>query len=478
MTAISTFLPWTMLAPPRPGQQRMRVWWSEVFRLLLSASPIVVIGVLTMAISMADVVMLGRYDPDELATIVVVSDLYSIIFNFSAGFAGVVTPQVAAALGARVRWQVCTIVRRTLLLVLMLGAVGGLLIFFSSHLLEAAGIRRSATAGAYAACMAGTYAFMLLFALVRAVLSAIGRPGPAMLAIAAALPLKVAANHILIAGNWGIPAFGAIGVGLASLIVAMLMGGSLMLYLFVSPSFGEFDARPAEAVAPPAMRSLAVPGLLLGLAAVAETGVFLASTIVIGLFAAGDLVAHALAFRALGACYLLVAGLGQAVTIRMAYLYARSARRHELHALQAVASYGAVLMALILLSLVVGAGPLSRLLASTIEAGSNLSAPTADLLRIAGLTLAALIPAHMITALLRARHDFGIPTGFTLVCYWGIALTVMLLACRAGFGAQGAWYSLLLGAVASSVGLAVYLVAWSRPAGPAAVSTNTVAHSP
>jgi MATE family multidrug resistance protein len=447
-----------------PAQTRVRLWRGELGTLLAAASPIVLIGILGMAMSIADVVMLGRFDPEGLATTVVVSDLYSIIFNFSAGFAGVVTPQVATALGARVRWQVCTIVRRTLLLVLMLGIAGATLILCSSWLLAAAGVQQSATGGAYAACMAGTYLFMVLFALVRAVLSAMGRPGAAMLAISAALPVKICANYIFISGAWGMPALGATGAGLASFLVAVLMGGSLLSYLWFSKSFAEFDYLPEDAFEMPSTfvipgaRVLAASGALLGLTAVAETGVFLASTIVVGMFAASDLIAHALAFRALATGYLLIAAIGQAVTMRVAYLAARSARGLERHAVQAIVCFGLALIAVILLVMVAAAAPLGRFLASTIDGGGHLAAPTADLLRIAGLTLAALVPAHMITALLRARQRVGIPTGVLLVCYWGLALGGMLLACKAGFGAWGTWTSLLLGAVASSLVFAVYFV--------------------
>src|SRR5262245_46547147 len=199
-------------------------WRNELARILLTASPIVVIGLLNMAMSIVYIAMLGRYDPEGLAAALIVSDLYSIVFNFSAGFAGVATQQIAAAIGARVRWQVCTIVRRTLLLVLLLGALGAGIVFLSGRILEQLGIGHSGITSTYAALMAGTYAFMLLFALVRAALSAMGRPGLAVLAIVAAVPLKATANYVLIHGAWGAPELGVAGAGLASLLVAILMG--------------------------------------------------------------------------------------------------------------------------------------------------------------------------------------------------------------------------------------------------------------
>jgi MATE family multidrug resistance protein len=432
-------------------------WRSELTRLALTASPIVLIGLINMAMSIADIVMLGRYDAEALRAVVVVSDLYSVVFNFSAGFAGVVTPQVAAAIGARVRWQVCDIVRRTLLLVLALGLLGALAIVCAPGLLGAAGLSRSESAAMYAVFMAGSYVFMLLFTLARAVLSSVARPGLALLAVMAALPVKVAANYAFIYGAWGAPELGAAGAGLASFLVAALMGGSLTAYLFVSPSFREFDDPRSASVDLRQLCELARAGVLMGVTAVSETGVFLGSTIVVGLLAPQDVLAHALAFRAMAVCYLPVAGLGQAVTIRMAFLHARAADRPQAHAVRAIALSCIGLIVLVLGLLWLGADWLGGVLAMAVEAQGDLAGRVTDLLGAAGPTLAALIPAHVIAALLRARNDVAIPTGLTVVSYWGVALGIMLLLAHAGHGAYGAWLSLLIGASVCSAGLGVYL---------------------
>jgi MATE family multidrug resistance protein len=432
-------------------------WRSELTRLALTASPIVLIGLINMAMSIADIVMLGRYDAEALRAVVVVSDLYSVVFNFSAGFAGVVTPQVAAAIGARVRWQVCDIVRRTLLLVLALSLLGAVAILSAPGLLGAAGLSRSESAATYAVFMAGSYVFMLLFTLARAVLSSVARPGLALLAVGAALPVKVAANYAFIYGVWGAPELGAAGAGLASFLVAVLMGGSLTAYLFVSASFREFDDPQPAPLDLRQLYELARAGALMGVTAVSETGVFLGSTIVVGLLAPQDVLAHALAFRAMAVCYLLVAGFGQAVTIRMAFLHARAAARPQAHAVRAIAlsCMGLILLVLSLFSL--GADWLGAVLAMAVEAQSDLAGRVTALLGAAGLTLAALIPAHVIAALLRARNDIAIPTGLTVLSYWGVALGAMLLLAHTGHGAHGAWLSLLIGASVCSAGLGAYL---------------------
>src|SRR4029453_5350690 len=92
--------------------------------------------------------------------------------------------------------------------------------------------------------------------------------------------------------------------------------------------------------------------------------VFLTSTIVVGLFAPGELVVHGLPFRLVAICYLFVVGIGQAVTIRMAFLHARGAGNLELHVKRAILSCTLALVALVL---VVDAAALGQLLASMVE---------------------------------------------------------------------------------------------------------------
>jgi Na+-driven multidrug efflux pump len=156
-------------------------------------------------------------------------------------------------------------------------------------------------------------------------------------------------------------------------------------------------------------------------------------------------------------CYLFIAGFGQAVTIRMAFLNARAAGGPQAHAARAIATTSMALIGLVLTLLLLGADKLAAVLAMALGERGDLAYRVAALLPTAGLTLAALIPAHVITALLRARNDVAAPTGCTVLSYWGIALGAMLLLAHAGYGARGAWLSLLIGASVCSTCLVAYL---------------------
>ena len=92
--------------------RRLRVR-GEAGHTLAAASPIALIGLMNLGLSMTDMIMFGRHDLSGFAAIVVVSDVYSIVLNFTVGFAAIVASRTAAGLGARAPQQVATILRRS-----------------------------------------------------------------------------------------------------------------------------------------------------------------------------------------------------------------------------------------------------------------------------------------------------------------------------------------------------------------------------
>jgi MATE family multidrug resistance protein len=459
MSAITGARP-TFALPTLPRTARLHVLRARVEGgyLVAAASPVALLGLLNMALGLTDMVMVGRLDPRGLAAIVVIGDLYSIVFNFTAGFAGLVAPFAANAIGARVAWQVCTIVQRIVVLVTALALLGMVLIWNAAAILEAAGVRldQPQITRDYARYMAGAYAFTVLFAFGRHALGAVARSRFAIGAIILALPLNVLANHVFMRGAFGWPGMGVAGAGLASLVVAIGMGGSVMAFLFLSPSFDRYRAP----VMPPVfvlaeLLGLVRPAVLMGLAAIAETGPFLGATILVGAVAADDLMAHGLAFRAMAVCYLLLAGLGQAVTLRIAFLRGRSAFRREAHALRVTAALGLALIAAILALFGLNSEAVAWAAARGVgSADPGLVSDTVALLPLTGLALAAAVPAHLVCAVLRARGQALDALAVFAMGHGGVGMLTMIVFATAGYGATGVWSGLALGAaVGSACGL-------------------------
>jgi multidrug resistance protein, MATE family len=153
----------------------------------------------------------------------------------------------------------------------------------------------------------------------------------------------------------------------------------------------------------------------------------------------------------MGACYLMLAALGQAVTLRIAYLEGRGDRRRKGHAGRAISGCGLALMLGLAVAFVFGNESIARLAAASIgESDAALIARTAALAPFAGLALAAAVPAHVVCAWLRAQGRTAEPLALLVAGHWGIGLVAMLLLARAGFGAEGIWLGLGLGAAAAS----------------------------
>jgi MATE family multidrug resistance protein len=461
--AATTFasLQWPSLQWPSP-RFAFRHPLAEARNMARAASPIILIGLLNMAISITDVVMVGRYDPGGLAAIIVVSDLYSIIFNFSVGFTAVVTPHVAAAVGAKAQWYVRTIVRRTGVAVIALAIVGAIIIVLAGDILSVLGVdmRQRDITVPYARYMAGAYIFMVLFAFGRNVLSAIARSRFAIGAIVLAVPFNVVANYVCMYGGFGWSGIGVAGAGLASLIVAAAAGGSTMLFIFISRSFSSYCA-PAFTAPTFDLRELlklVKIGSLMGFGAVAETGIFLSSTILVSAINADALTAHALAFRTMAVCYVMVSGLGQAVTIRTAYLSGRNTWRLERYTRQAVVGLTVLVIVLLMAILVLASQPLAVLLSKVVgHQSTELTRNVAVLLQMSGLALAAAVPAHMACSLLRAKGNVLVP-GMLLACgYWGVGLSGMLVLGGRDIGAEGVWLALVIGAASASIACVAYL---------------------
>ena len=199
------------------------------------------------------------------------------------------------------------------------------------------------------------------------------------------------------------------------------------------------------------LQALVRPAALMGLAAIAETGPFLGATILVGIVATEDLLAHGLAFRAMAVCYLLLAGLGQAVTLRIAYLRGRSACRREAHALRITAMLGLALIAGILVLFGFNSDSIARSAANGVgSVDAALIAKAAALLPLAGLSLAAAVPAHLVAAVLRARGQAFAALVVFAIGHGGVGLLSMAALGMAGFGAAGIWSGLALGATVGS----------------------------
>jgi len=286
------------------------------------AGPLILSSVVSMAISITDVIMMGWIGTLEIAAGAVASDFYSIIFYFSAGIVAATSPLFASAISRKAKDEITNIFDQGFVVVLLLSLPGALIIWYGSDMLGLIGVKQDivTTAGAYLNMMAGTYVVMLGVMLCHYIISAHDDTRIIFYVTFLALPLNAIGNYAFMFGHYGMPELGLVGAGLSSVLVTVFMLMSFSTYLIVEPSYKKY--RLFMSVHKPNFNeiyNILRVGIPIGLTNIAELGVFMFSTIMMGMIDAQTLAAHAVALRTAGLVYAVPLGLSQAVTIRVGF---------------------------------------------------------------------------------------------------------------------------------------------------------------
>lgn len=445
---------------------------ADAAALAHTAAPIVAIGLLNMTISITDTWMIAAMDPRALGTAVIVSDFYSIVFYFASGVLAAVTPLAANAIGGRRPAEVGRVLAQALALLTGLAIVGAVLIGKAVDLVAPLGIgfAEEDAAEAYAGYMAWAYVAMLIFALARGLVAAMERSRLPMLILVAAAPLNAGGNYVLMHGALGFPELGLAGAGASSLIVALFCAAALWTWVLAAPAARAFAiGRGLRSIDAAGLARMARMGAMIALATIAETGVFLSATIVMGMVAAEALPAHAIVFRVVAVCYCVTVGLSQAATIRIGLAHGASDAEAEGRVRRAARALS-VGLALIVAALFWFA-PACLAAAVGDADGGRIARDIELLMPLAGLAIAVLVPGNVAMGILRGRTDVTVPAALTLGGYWLVGFGGMATAAMLGtLDAAGIWMALGAGTAAASLGTCLYLAARLRPSGGAGMA--------
>lgn len=460
-----------------PGQLAgPRLVAQEGRSLLRLAAPIMLIALVNMGMSITDTAMVSvLFGAQALAAVAVGSDLYSILFYLGAGVLGGLVPFYTAAVVRADPVDRLRLERIGRVVVLLLGLLLVPLVWFAPDWLGLLGIDAVLLheGGGYTRAMALTLLPMLGVMLYRTILTAAEKPKVFLKVTLAMLPLNAAANWVLMVGAGPIPAFGPAGAGYSSLIVAST---SLLILVFVARSTTErFSLLPTG---PRVDWSGLVPvlrvGLPIGIATVAEVGVFLGATIYAATLSAADVAAHTLTLRTAGVAYAVPAALLQASMVRMA-------RAHTLGdvAMQRAVTSGSLVLSLgfglaICLALGIGAGPLAHGFFDGSPAGLAAAGLAAGLLVLLGVMELIVGPGSAAAGLLRGRKVTRAPMVYVLTGHWAVGAPIGIYLCEVqGMGITGIWIGLSAGTLLTTV-----LTLWRLFAGSAqATAANASQHN-
>lgn len=425
---------------------------SQIVPLLRLGLPLVGGQLAQASIQIVDTAMMGRYDLQDLAGVVLATSLWFTVFLVGCGFSWAVTPLVAAAGKDIVR--VRRIARMGLWASLGFGALVLPVLLSGERILLALGEPEapSAVAGDYLMIAAWGVFPALGVMLLKSYLAAQKETAVVLWVTLIGLGVNTVLNWALIFGQFGAPEMGAAGAALASTLTHCL--SAVILVIYVGRRFPEQALfarlwRPDWAEFGQVVR-LGVP---IGVATLAEVSLFTAASVMMGWIGVAELAAHGIALQIALMTFHFHVGMAQAATVLAGAAFgARDwglLRRIGIAA--QVVSVTAALMSLAVMlaipGLLVGlfADPSDPLHGDILAIGSGL-------VMMAGLFQLADGAQVVLISLLRGVQDTRVPMLLTTFSYWGVGATAAyLFGIGLGGGGVGVWSGLLLGLTCAAV---------------------------
>ncbi len=442
------------------------LWRSEIKATLALAWPMVLTNLGQTAMTATDVMMMGRLGPQALAAGALGSNLYFMPLIFGLGLMLATSPMVATELG-RMRHSVRDLrrtVRQGLWLAVLAALPIWLFLWHGEAVLLAMGQEPALAhqAGVYLRWLQWAVLPFYGYIVLRSFISALERPGWALVIVFAAVAGNVLFNWMFMFGNLGVPAMGIAGSGLATSLSSLLMFAGLAAVVLVEPKFRRYRLFGRFWRADwPRFRALLKLGLPIAGILAFEVTIFSVSALLMGLIDADSLAAHAIATQITSITFMVPLGLNQAATVRVGLAYGARNREGVSRAGWASFAIGVSFMALTGLAMILAPHLLIR---AFIDVADPANAHVIGL-AVSFLALAALFQvfdgAQAVAAgMLRGLHDTRVPMVYAAIGYWGVGLPLgVLLAFRFGLAGVGIWTGLALGLAVVSV---LLLARWLR----------------
>ncbi len=420
--------------------------------MLALAWPMILTNLAQVAMTATDVAIIGRLGANALAAGSLGSNLYFAPLILGLGLTYATAPMMAAELG-RKKHSVRD-VRRTVRQGLWLSVIAVVPIWIALWNAEAILLFMGQDAGLSA--QAAIYVRHLQWAILpfygyivlRSFISALERPGWALIIMIGAVILNAALNWILVFGNLGFPAYGIAGSGMATSIATLFMFIGMAVVVWIHPKFRRYQlfGRFWRSDWPRFWALLRLGAPISGILAF-EVTIFNAAAFLMGLIGAAQLAAHAIALQVASVTFMVPLGLGQAVTVRVGIAYGAGDNAGVSRSGWVAYAMGVSFMAVMALIMFIAPRPLiSAFIDIHDPANANVVELAVTFLAFAALFQVADGAQAVAAGMLRGLQDANVPMLYAAIGYWGIGLPLgALLAFQFGFGGAGIWTGLFIG---------------------------------
>ena len=392
-----------------------------------------------------DSLMVGKVSYTSLAAASLVNGLFFLVIVVGIGMTYASTPLIAITKGSNNRSECGKILNHSLLvnipfsIILMLGTFS--LSFLIPHLNQPKEVVREAIP--YLQILSISVIPFMVFQCYRQFLEGLSIPNPPMIIAIAANLLNAFLNWIFIYGNFGFPAMGLSGAGIATTTTRYVMAAVLMIftlkYVRVKIYEPKFKIKPVDNHL---IKKLINIGLPSGLQYLLEVGAFSFGAIMIGWIGAKPLAAHQIAISLASATYMVILGIASAGTIRVG----DAVGKKSIEQIRSAGFSAIGLASAVMLTFAVIFFLFRKILPTFYNTNPEVIEIASVLLIIAGLFQLFDGLQAIGIGILRGMTDVKIPLLISILSYWVIAIPISyLLGFVFNFGAAGIWVGLLLG---------------------------------
>ncbi len=435
-------------------------WMSHIRATLSLGIPLIGAQLAQLGIHTTDVVIVGQLGAVPLAAMVLAGQFFFTIFIFGSGFSMAVMPMVAQAYG---RGDVVS-VRRSIRMGMWVSILYVLLtmpLFFNAEaILLALGQKPEVAA------LAAGYVFIiqlgllpaLLFAVLRALVSATGRARIVLWVTLGILVLNAILAYALVLGHFGLPALGMTGAAIVAVIVQWVSFVAMVIYIQTREETKRYELfirfwRPDWQ----AFREVLHLGMPISVTVLAEVSLFSAASLLMGRIGTIELAAHGIALQLASIAFMLPLGLAQAATVRVGLAHGRGNYPELVRAsITVLAIAGLLSLSGGILFLIVPDQLSAAFLNENAPAAAEVLAYAGPLVMVAGLFQLVDGLQAIAAGMLRGLKDARVPMILALVSYWPIGFFLAwLMAFPLGIGGIGIWYGFCLGLASAAVMLSL-----------------------
>ena len=432
----------------RPRLAAFRPSGPELRDLVKLALPVAVVQMGLVSQGLVDTAMVGRVDAVELAAVTLGNLYFFGVSVFGMGLLFALDPLVAQAFGAEDHDQIRVSIQRGLVLSLVLAVATTVPMALAGPVFTL--LRQPAevvpvAAGYTHALIAGMWPFYG-FIVFRQVLQALGRVAPIVWTIVLANLLNVLANWVLVFGNLGAPALGAVGSGWATSISRWFMW--LCVLALTLPQLGPYLRRVhADLMLTAPLWRMIRLGTPIGFHLFLEFGAFGAIGIAMGWLGATAMAGHQIAVSLAAFAFMIPVGISQAAAV----LVGRAVGQGRPNKARRCGG-GAVIVCCLVMAVTTGvflAFPVELAALFTTETG--IAAIAALLIPVAGVFQLGDGVQVVCTGALRGVADTFRPMVYNVLGFWLFGLPISLwFGFARDAGPVGLWWGLAagLGAVA------------------------------